>query len=825
MSALMPDVRLAVRLLRRSPGFTTVAVIVLALAIGANTAVFSIVNAALLQPRLGRIDDVVGVFNRDLKEPDKYRDFSYPAYVDLRGRADLFEGVLAHAFTTVGVREGDVTRQTLATLVSSNYFNTLGVQLAAGRPFTLDEERPGSNARVAIAPYAAWRRAGFDRAFIGSSVRMNGASFTIVGVTPKGFAGTMAFVAPQWWLPLGAYDSIVNEMFKTSGARLGDRRAYALNIAGALKPGVTRAAAESALAAFAKALSDAYPDSDRDRTFVVGDLPRFGVSSRPEGDGSFSVIAGLLVLMSALVLAVACLNLANLLLARGVARRKEIAIRQALGSGRRRIVQQFLIEGLTVSLIGAAFGLLVGLWTTAALTAWMTSVFTLGIDVVVEPSRRVVVAAGGFAVLATVLFALGPAWSASRPDVARDLKAEPVMVRGRARIGSVLVVGQIAVSLALVAAGGLFTRGAINVASTDAGFPMERQIVIGTDAGLAGYTEPRTRAVYRAVLDRLRTVPGVERASFASTAPFGNLFLDASARTSPAERTAQPLFDMIGADYFATLGVRMTRGREFTVDEERSRAAVTPAIVDVGLARELFGDADPLGRTLQVRVRESDAFDTWTIVGVAPPLRHDLFDQTLNAHLYVPYGSRFNTMMTLHVRVADGASDAAMVATIRREIQQIDPQLPILTARTMTMQRDASISAWSVRAAAALFSAFGVLALLLAAIGVYGLRSYDVVRRTREIGIRMALGATSGDVQWLVLGESTSTTIAGLAIGLALALAIGKLASSMLFQVSPFDPAVLAVAAATLALAAVTASYVPARRATRVAPLAALRTE
>jgi len=825
VSEVIRDVRLAVRLLRRSPGFTAVAVVVLALGIGANTAVFSIVNAILLQPRSGRIDDLVGVFSRDLKEPDRYRDFSYPAYVDLRERADLFDSVLAHAFTTVGVRDGDVTRQTFATLVSSNYFNTLGVQLAAGRPFTADEERPGGSVRVAIASYAAWRRTGFDRAFIGSTVRMNGTPFTVVGVTPEGFAGTMAFVAPQWWLPLGAYDSIVNEMFKESSAGLADRRTYALNLAGALKPGVTRASAESALAAFARRLSDAYPDSDRDRTFVLARLPRSGVSSRPGGDDSLPVVAGLLGLMSALVLAVACLNLANLLLARGVARRKEIAIRQALGSGRGRIVRQLVVEGLTLSLVGAAFGLLVGMWTTTALTAWMTSVFTLGIDVVVEPSRRVVIAAVGFAGLATILFALGPAWSASRPDVTSDLKAEPMMARRRMRIGSLLVVGQIAVSLALVAAGGLFTRGAINASAIDAGFPMERQIVVGTDASLAGYTEPRTRAVYRAVLDRLRTMPGVERASFASTAPFGNMSMGAAARTSPTEKAIQPLLDMIGADYFATLGVRVLRGREFTVDEERSASTVTPAIVDITLARQLFGDADPLGRTLQVRVREADAFDTWTIVGVAPSLRHDLFDQTPTAHLYVPYGSRFNTMMTLHVRVADGASDVAMIATVRREIQQIDPQLPLLYTRTMAMQRDASVSAWSVRAAAVLFSAFGALALLLAAIGVYGLRSYDVVRRTREIGIRMALGATNGDVQRLVLGESAATTMTGLAIGLALALAVGKVASSILFKVSPFDPVVLAVAAAALALAAVAASYLPARRATRVMPLVALRTD
>ena len=339
----------------------------LALGIGANTAVFALVDALLLQPRQGRIDQLVAVFNRDRGKPE-YRDFSYQTYVDLRD-SGLFDSLLAHSFTTVGIREGDVSRQAFASVVSSSYFTTLGVTLAAGRVFTAEEERPGSAATAAIASYAEWRRRGLDPAFLGGTVRINGANFTVIGITARGFAGPFAFVAPQWWLPIGAYDSITNAVFKERQTGLEDRQNHALNLAGALKPGITEAALAPRLDAFAKSLSDAYPDTDRDRAFTTTRLPRMGISSRPQSDGPLRLVGALLSLTAALVLSVACLNLANLLLARGAARRKEFAIRQALGSGRLRIVQQLVVEGFALSAIGAAIGLVASWWTTIGLVS------------------------------------------------------------------------------------------------------------------------------------------------------------------------------------------------------------------------------------------------------------------------------------------------------------------------------------------------------------------------------------------------------------------------------------------------------------------------
>nr|ADC35920.1 permease [uncultured bacterium 59] len=825
MRHMLKDFRHSVRQLRRTPAFTAVAVLVLALGIGANTAVFSLVNALVLQPRPGRVDQAYGVFSHDRVKQDRYQDFSYPAYVDLRDRGGVFDQLMAHTFSTVGIREGDTTKQTFASIVSANYFQTLGVTLAAGRPFTLDEERPGAKIAVAVASYSMWRKAGLSPSFIGSTIQANGTAFTVVGVAPRSFAGTMTLVSPQWFFPLGSYDTIVNEMFKQRASGLTDRGNYALNLAGQLRPGVTKERAEQALEAVARQLDTEFPGTDRDRTFVLAKLSRMGVSSRPQTDGPITGVSGLLMLMAVLVLVVACLNLANLLLARGAARRREIAIRQALGSGRRRIVQQLVVEGLTLALAGAAVGVVMGWWTTNALAAWLGSILPLGIEVVIVQSWRVVGAAAAFATLSTLFFALGPAWSLSRPTVAGDLKNESAGVTRRSKTGSFLVIGQLAVSLALVAAGGLFVRAAINVTSADPGYSLDRQLVIGLDASLAGYNEARVRSVYRSVLQAVRSTPGVERASFASTVAFGSMTEGRTVKLAATDEGVPAIFDVIGAEYFETLGVPVVRGREFTRAEEEAGPGAKLAIIDRRLARKLFAESEPIGRPVLMSPREGEQAESFIIVGIAPELKHDLFDLEAEPHVYVPYGQKFNTMMNLHIVTAPGAPSAAMLSTLRQELLHVDARLPIIDARTMVMHRDLSISAWSVRAAAALFSTFGALALLLATIGVYGLKAYDVSRRTREIGIRIALGATTGDVSRLILREGARTTIVGLAIGLLLAAGLGKLLSGILYKVSPVDPMTIVAATMVLTTAALLACYIPARRATRVAPLEALRTE
>ena len=827
MSHISADFRHSVRLLARAKGFSAVAVLILGLGIGANTAVFSVVNTLVLQPRPGRIETLVSVFSRDRERANSFRDFSYPLYLDLRGRRDVFDGLLAHTFSLVGIGDGEAMKRAFVEVVSANYFSTLGVRLAAGREFTADEERPGTNAPVAIASYGAWQQRGYDPSFVGSTVRVNGADFTIVGVAPRDFAGTMTMVAPQWWFPLGSYDSIMNEMFRQAATGLGDRANHALNLSGSLRPGMTREAAAKALDAVGAQLGAEHPATDRNRSFVLSAVPRLGVSSSPQSNeaATLDLAAALLTLMAALVLVVACLNLANLLLARGAARQREIAIRQALGSGRARIVQRLLVEGFTLSLAGAALGVLLSWWSTRALGAWLSTVLPLGVELVVEPSPRMLVAAVALAVFSTTVFALGPAWRLSRPAVASDLKSESGQVARRLRSGAFLVGAQLAVSLALVVVGGLFMRGAIKAAGATPGFALERQLVVGLDPSLSGYAETRTRESYRAVLERIRAVPGVERASLASMVPYGEFSEGNPVSLPNGTEEVGANFTIISSDYFETLGLPILRGRAFSsADDERS-AEVPPALINERLARRLFGTVDPIGRPVVVRRGPDRNAETFLIAGVVPSVKHDIYDLDPPPHLYTTYGSRYRAAMWLHVTAARGQDEAALLATIQRELRQLDSRLPVLSARTMTTQRDVSLTHWAARATAVMFSTFGALALLLAAIGVYGLRAYDVARRTREIGIRIALGATTGNVAALVLRDGLWTTGAGLIAGFLLALGLGQVVSGLLYEVSPFDPLTMAVAAAALSGATLLATYFPARRATRIAPLEALRTE
>jgi predicted permease len=827
---MLQDLRHSVRLLRRAPGFSAVAIGVLALGIGANTAVFSLVNALLLKPMPGRVGELVGVFNRDRVKADVYRGWSYPAYADLRDRTDVFDAVAAHTLSLVGVRDGDSTRRSFAAVVSSNYFSTLGVPLAAGRAFTAAEERPGAVLPVVIVSDALWRRSGADPALLGSTLVVNATTFTVVGIAPPGFSGTMAILSPELWFPIGVYDQIVTDIFKQQPHGIGDRASDSLMLVGRLKPGISMAAAEGRLDPLARQLSDAYPATDRDRTFTLARLQRLGMSTRPQSNNPLAAVSAMLVLMAALVLVVACLNLANLLLARGSARRKEIAIRLAIGGSRGRVVRQLLTEGLVLSVAGGAAGVVIAAWTTRLLAASMSSAFPLTVVVDARPDVRIFAAAGVFAVLSTLCFALGPAWSASHGDLVPDLKSDTRdgssrRLRSRLLSGQALVLSQLAVSLTLVVAGGLFVRGALNVAVADPGFRLDRELVVTVDAGLAGYDEARGRATYRTMFERLRALPGVEHASVASTVPFGDFTESSLVRAGDAKVDA--IHVVVGADYFAALGLPMLRGREFSrLEEEANPRTASLAIVNEPLMHKLFGDADPIGRQVQIGDRERGSERTLEIVGVAPGLRHGLFDAGPVPQIYLASGGSYRPTANVHLRIAGGSgADTAMLDAVRREIRQVDPRLPVVSAKTMTAHRDSSILYWSVRAAAVMFSAFGILALLLATIGVYGLKAYDVSRRTREIGIRMALGATSGDVERLVMREGFRTMIIGLGIGLLLAAGIGKLLSGLLYRVSPFDPVVMAVAATVLSTSAMLACYLPARRATRIVPLDALRSE
>ncbi|HET7617812.1 MAG TPA: ABC transporter permease [Vicinamibacterales bacterium] len=827
MHRLLQDVRFGIRTLLKTPGFTLVAVLVLALGIGANSAMFTIVNGMMFKPLSGRADDLIGLYSHDRTKPDSYRAFSYPNFADIRESAGLFDALMAHTFTQVGIGTADSIRQVFADVVSSNYFDTLDVPLAAGRTFSAAEERPG--ARIPVAIVSA------DRADqLGQTIRINGIDFTVVGVTPRGFTGTMALVGPELWLPLGMYDVVVSDMFKENGRGLTDRGNVALVVAGRLKPGVTADAAAARLEAVSRQLADAYPAENRNQLLTINPLPRMSTSTSPGTDQGLGIAAGMLMGLSGVVLLIACLNIANMLLARGSARRKEIAIRLAVGGGRGRIVRQLLTEGLLLAAAGAAGGLLVAYWSTSALVGSLARVMPLPLQFDPSPDVLVLTATTAFAVAATVAFGLGPALKMTRVNLVTDLKeiaadAAPSVLGRRFTARNVLVVGQIALSLMLLAAGGLFARGALKAASATPGFSYDRELLVQIDPELARYDEAMGRAAHRRVLERLRATPGVEAAGIASTVPFGDFHEGEPVERvgGATDRPASAIYRIIGADYFRTLRLPMIRGREFTPAEEDSPNAPRVAIVDERLARRLFGTEDPIGQMIRFaeqpgRARQ-ESREPMQIVGIAAPIRDELFDREAGPAIYVPSGRNYRSNMTVHIAVARPGAEAEMLDVIRRELHALDPALPVPQATTMQGFHDRSLELWAVSAGGRLFMTFGLLALLLAVVGLYGVKSYLVSQRTREIGIRMALGARPRDVLRLLFAEGAALSAVGVAIGLPLAIGLGLLMSNLLYDVKPVDPVVFTAAPLLLVAAAAAATWIPARRATRILPLTALR--
>ncbi len=854
------DITLSLRRLRKDLGFTGIAVAILALGIGVNTAIFSLVNVILLRPLSDTpADRIVGLYHKDTTKPDAYRAFSYPDYQDIRQGTDVFESVMAHNMAMVGLTEGEVTRRVFSDVVTSNYFQTLGVRMLRGRAFSAEEETPGREVPVVVVGYGLWKKLGERDDILGSHLKINSRDFTVVGVTPDGFSGTMALASPELWLPMGMYDATLNDFQKTDpteGKRLADRNHRNLILVGQLKRGVSMEAASAQLKLVGNRLATSYPGEDKGFDITLAPLSRLSVSTDPQSDTPIVAANSILLALASVVLIVACFNLANMLLARGEARQKEIALRLALGSGRFRVVRQLLTEGFVLALLGGVLGLGIAYALTRLLVSTFIAVAPLAIVFPMTPDVRVLGATFLFCMFATLVSGLGPALKLSRLEVFPQLKEQAgeggAISSGRFWLLSprnMLVVGQIGLSLALLATGGLFVRGALAAAESDPGFRMEQGLLFELDPALAGYDSARSQQLYGTVLERVRALPGVESASVASTVPFGAFSSSRRVRKAGApasDGTGAPLgvnaqHVMVGTDYFKSLGLTMLKGREFDAGEETGGSGLKPTIISEPLARQLFGNEDPIGRTVQFargggagagvnisqdgEVPPSD--DVLQIVGVAPGLRQSLFNPAPVPFFYQPIGDNFQSGLNLHVRIKSAvpAEASAMVQKVRSELRSLDPNLPVVSAATLQSFRDESLPLWAVRTGARLFSLFGIAALILAVIGIYGLKSYVVARRTREIGIRMALGSTSRGVVELFLREGARLAAAGLGLGVALALASGQLVSSMLYQVSPFDPVVLALSFLILAGAALVATWVPARRATRIAPITALRHE
>jgi predicted permease len=823
---LVQDVRFAARTLRNSPGFTAVAVLILTVGIGANAAVFSLINGLLLKPLNGGGVELFGLYSGERARADRFRPFSYPEYVDIREQNTVFASLLAESVARPGLTEGGLTRRITAGVVSSNFFSTLGVSMAAGRGFTRDEERPGSRVAVAVVPYRYWQQRGLRPDVVGQSITLNGHPFTIVGVAPEGFNGTMPVMSSDLWLPFGAASLV--EMRATIGPSsqvVNDRTVRTLLLAGTLRSGITATSAESQLQTLAAALASAYPEHNRDQRLIVAPRSRVNRGPTPRSDSGPAAAAVALMAIAGLVLIVACLNLANILLARGSVRQPEIAVRLALGGSRIRVVRQLVIEGLLLSAMGGAVALIMAWWASSSLLSSLSTAVPVQIYLSASPDVRVVTAIAMACLVSTIVFALLPAWTLSRPDLVATLKQTRTAPFGGRRLFSVpgvLVGTQLALSLALLVSAGMFLRAATSAATTDPGFPLSGGLLAEIDVGLIGADERQGRAAYAGVLDAVRAIPTVRAASVASLVPFGTTRIDRL--VTRGEMTTSATYTITGADYFSALDMPLVAGREFLESEERDLAAEPVAIVDQALAQRLFTGESPLGQFIRVSTNERPG-EPLRIVGVAGAVRDDILDPPM-AHVYVPHGRNYTSVMTLHVRTDPGL-EAGMLERVREAIREVNPQLPIVSLKTLTEHRDSSASLWAVFLAAKMFGAFGAIALVLATVGVYGLRAYLVARRTREVGIRLALGATRREIVAQLLRESARVNVAGLVAGAVLAFSVVQVlrASGMLYQVSATDPVVLTLAPLVLATTTAVASYLPARRAMQIDPALALRSE
>ena len=822
VGGLMQDLRYAARMLRRSPGFTAVAVLTLALGIGANTAVFSIVNAVLLRPLpYAQPDQLVKIWGQYRKQGIPQNWISEPEWWDMRESLRSFSSMAAYA-TGGGAnltRNGSDPLRVTTTAATAGLLPLLGVRPIAGRVFTADEDQPGRD-RVALLDYGFWmsQMAG-DPSAVGRTVELNGEAYAIIGVLPRGFAfgGDV-----NMWLPLGL-----------DRAKPNSRGSHYLEVIGRLAPGVSLAQARGELDAFVTHMAAQYPRNYRPGT-------GFGMFLRPlreEIVGDVRVALLVVFTAVAIVLLMACINLANLLLARSSSRGREMAVRAALGAGRVRLLRQLVTESVLVALAGGACGVLLAVWGTGALSALagdaLPAATSIGVD------GRVLLYAAGLSILTGVLFGVAPAWHLSSPhiyealkDAARDTSA----ARGRS-LRSGLVVAEIAVAVVLLVAAGLMVRSLQRVLEVSPGFQPQQLLTARVSLPVTTYKDAdATSAFYRELMDRLGALPGVQAVGITSLLPMSGSNSSGSTFVQQTPVAGLPVFEPFKAPYietdqrgvtpgfFQAMQIALVRGRFFTDADNATAPPV--AIVDEDFARRLWPGRDPIGQLISTGAvpRTNPPAPLWrTVVGVVGHVKNNSLDQEGREQAYVPAEQRGFRTGNAYLTIRATGDPIALASTVQRQVHALDPSLPVFEARTMDERLGESVA--QRRFNMLLLVGFGALALLLAIVGTYGVIAYSVSQRTQEIGIRMALGATRRDVLAMVLGGALRLAGAGVTIGVLLAAAATQLLSSLLFDVRSTDPGTFGATIAILLAAALTAAYLPARRATRVDPMAALRSE
>jgi len=847
MGSLIGDLKMSVRQLAKAPGFTAAAILVLSLGIGLNAAMFSLVYAFAFMGRpYAEPERVVQLYSSQTKKVDSYRAFSYAAYRELASQPGLFTDVLAHTPTLIGVSEDGAARRTFAVLASRNYFDLLGVPVMQGRGFTEDEDRVGQDIPVTVATYAYWQRTGFKPDLVGSTIRVNERAYTVVGITPRGFTGTMMIAGPELFFPLGVFHSLSDDFDGQSDRSLLQAGAFNLFLVARLAPSVTPEAAASRLERVGPQLARAFPVEYEDARVSLAPLPRFGTSTSPLDEGVIAVLGAMLLGLTGAVLLTVCLNLASMVMARGRARRKEFAIRLALGGGRGRIIQQLLTEGLLLALAGGVGGVALGLFATNSLVSALAAALPISFVLEGALTPALAVATVLFCGLATVFFALGPALRYSRAEVLSDLKpqaGEDVPERKRRFMPrNPLQVAQVALSLALLISAGLWVQMTYSALAVDFGFRADHTVLAEVDSRLGGYSTPQAIDLYANVERRLAALPGVEAASIGALVPHGMVKVNRSVRRAginvpddvrPQRPDEGQAFDVpwnaVSGAYFASMGVAVKQGRTFSEVESYQAGGRSVAIIDEALASRLWPGGHAIGERVEFVERERPSTEptkTFDVIGIVGSTHRQLFEDEMRGAIYVPFAQGAMGSAYFHVRPRSApATPATLTDAVRREIRAAAPGLPLFSARTFATHVESSPEYWTLQVTAALFGAFGALAMVVALVGIYAVMSYAVARRTREIGIRMAVGAMPSTVKRMILGEGVALTLVGVGIGLVLGIGVGQMMGSMFVDIDAFDPITFTVVPVGFLAAAIIAAWLPARRATRVNPVTALRSE
>jgi putative ABC transport system permease protein len=813
------DTRHAWRLLLRNPGFTAVAVVSIALGIGANGAMFSLADELLLRPLPVRDPGSIVTISADAPDEGfQGGGVSYPNYRDLRDSTHAFDGFLAYHFSSVSfARSRDAARAMyLDMTVSGNFFDVLGVSPAIGRTFTHDEDRvPGRDA-VVVLGYDFWQNAlGGDAAIVNSIVWINGIDFHVVGVAPATFNGVEPPVRPAFYVPVMMAQRLAAAAEDPLAKR--DDRGYA--VLGRLAPGVSKARARAELATVWSALAAQYPDANRNRTIAV----RTDIEQRIDQDPWDTILMAILLALAAVVMVIACANVANLMLGRGRARSREMAIRLALGVGRTRLLRQLLTEALLLSVLGLALGLAIAYGGIRFLQTIPTAD-----QIVIAPQldHRVLIVSVLAAAASAFLFGLAPARRSLHTDLVPGLKTPDAVDTTRRRFAgrNALVVAQIALSMVLMLATGMLLDGFRKMLALDPGFRTDHVMVLSSDTELVRYTPAQTRVFYRDLVERARALPGVTAVGLTNSVPFK--VGDQNTRGVIPEGYQLPAGQdyvssacaVVSEDYFSAMGVALVRGRGFTAADKMDSRGV--AVVNEEFARKYWPGVDPVGK----RVRLNDgAKPSLEVVGVTKTGKYMWIAETPKPFIYFPLAQQDRTRMSLIVETV--SPDAApLAAPLRDIVRTLDVNLPVLHAQTFAqMYRERAIAVPLM--IMQIVATMGLLGLALALIGLYALVAYSVARRTREIGIRMAIGAGKGDVLRMVMRQGLMLSIAGIAIGGIAGIVVARLLTAVLAGVGSPSTATYVIVPVALMSLTMAASYVPARRASRVDPLEAVRYE